>query len=276
MMLRRYLIPATILSLALFSLPARADVVILKSGKKLNVEKVWQENGQTWIVFHGIRASIPQSKVERIESDSSSDPVKLDLKKEANVNLKKNARPTPQDSPGKQTEHASQTAATPQPTKIRKDQSRIFPDESFSDLKWGTKISTIKDLQKVQDPEGQDGVAEYRQKIEKLKFGQAALSSIHYAFWRDRLYMMTIRTTGRSNYTALRDEVFRQFGKGLRADQALEKFLWTASPNDILLQYSKDGQQGMLWLRSSEMDRQYKLAQVRGHASYLKWMKSRN
>jgi hypothetical protein len=275
-MLKKNIIPAIILSLALFLLPAWADVVILKSGKKLKVEKVWQENGQTWIVFHGMRASVPQSKVERIESDSSSDAVNLDLKKEANVNLKKNSRPTPQGIPRKQTDNASQTMSTPQPTILKKDQSRIFRDENFSDLKWGIKITAIKGLEKVQEPAGHDGVAEYRQEHKNKKFGTAALSSIQYTFWRDRLYMMTIRTTGRSNYTALRDEVFRQFGKGLRADQALERYLWTEAPNDIMLQYLKDGQQGMLWLRSSEMDRQYKLAQVRGHASYLKWMKSRN
>ena len=149
-------------------------------------------------------------------------------------------------------------------------------DEKIGGLEWGAKISAIKGLEKIQDAEGKDGIVEYRREKEDLKFGQATLSSIHYAFWLDQLYMLTIRTQGSSNYTALRGEVFRQFGKGLRADQPFERYLWTEAPNDMMLQYSKDGEQGLLWLRSSEIDRQYKLSQVSGHASYLKWMKSRN
>ncbi len=261
--------------MALFSLSVRADEVVLKTGKKFEVEKVWRENGQIWIVFHGMRVSIPQSKVERIESDSNSDPGNLNLKKEETAK-KKIPEQLPRPPPRLQTKLASQTVSNPQPTKIKKDQNRIFPDEIFRDLRWGTKISAVKGLEKVQGPDKQDGVAEYLLKKENLKFGPAALSSIHCAFWRDRLYMVTIRTKNQSNFTALRDEVFRLFGKGLRVDQSIEKYLWTAVPNDMMLQYSKDGQQGLLWLRSSEIDRKLKLSKISGHASYLKLIKSRN
>jgi len=279
MMPRRYFIPAIIFCMALFALSVQADVVVLKTGKKFEVEKVWQENGQIWIVFHGMRAKIPQGKVERIESDSNSDPGKLDLKKEEKAKLKKLkeiTRSTPQPPPRLQTKSASQTAPTLQPTKIKKDQRRIFPNESVSDLRWGTKISAIKGLEKVRDPEGQDGVEEYLLKKENLKFGKATLSSIHYVFWRDRLYIVTIRTEGGSNYTALRDEVYRLFGEGLRVDPSLERYLWTDAPSDMMLQYSKDDQQGLLWLRSREIDRQLKLSKINSHTSYLKWIKSRN
>lgn len=276
MMPKKYIILAIILGLALFSLSVQAGVVVLKTGKKIEVEKVWQEKGQTWIVFHGMRASIPQGKVERIESDSNNDPGKLDLKTEEKAKLKEITRSTPQAPPRLQTKQASQTASRPQPTDIRKDQCRIFPNKSFSDLRWGTKISAIKGLEKVQDPEGQDGVAEYLLKKENLKFGKATLSSIHYAFWRDRLYTVTLRTEGGSNYTALRDEVYRLFGEGVRSDQSLERYLWTDAPSDMMLQYSKDDQQGLWWLRSREIDRQLKLSKITSPASYLEWIKSRN
>ena len=273
MMPKRYLIPAIIFCMAVFSLSVRADEVVLKTGKKFEVEKVWRENGQIWIVFHGMRVSIPKSKVKRIQSDSNSDPGNLNLKKEETAK-KKITRTTPQPPPRLQKKFASQTASNPQPPKIKKDPNRIFPDETFRDLRWGTKISAIKGLEKTQGPDRQNGVAEYLLKKEKIKFGEAALSSIHCSFWRDRLYMVTIRTENQSNFTALRDEVFRLFGKGLRADQACERYLWTAVPNDMMLQYSKDGQQGLLWIRSSEIDRKLKLSKISGHASYLKRMRS--
>jgi len=272
---KRYLVPAIIFCMAIFSLSVRADEVVLKTGKKFEVEKVWRENGQIWIIFHGMRVSIPQSKVECIQSDSNSGPGNLNLKKEEKANLNKIDRSTPQATPPRlQVEFSSQTISTPQPTKIKKDQSQIFPGEIFRDLRWGTQISAIKGLEKVPDPDRQDGVAEYLLKKENIKFGQAALSSIHCEFWRDRLYMVTIRTENQSNFAALRDEVFRLFGKGLRVDQAFERYLWTTVPNDMMLQYSKDGQQGLLWIRSSEIDRKLKLSKISGHASYLKRMKS--
>jgi hypothetical protein len=275
-MSRRYLIPVIILSLALFSLSSHADVVVLKTGKKFDVEKVWRENDQVCIIFHGMRANIPQSKVARIESKSNQGSAKLDPKKEEPSTIKRLPRSTPRDIPHRQTKKASQTASAPQPAKIKKDRRLIFQDGKLGDLRWGTKIFSIKGLEKIQDAEGQDGVVEYRREKEDLKFGQATLSSIQYAFWRDQLYMLTIRTQGNSNYKALRREVFRQFGQGLRTDQPFERYVWTEAPSDIMLQYSKDSQQGLLWLRSSEIDRQYKLAQISGHASYLKWMQSRN
>jgi hypothetical protein len=273
---RRYLIPAMVLGLALFALPTRADVVVLKTGKRFDVEKVWREKGQVWIIFHGMRASIPASKIARIESRSNGDSAKPDHQKEKISPVKNMPRPTPRDISRRQPMKASQTALAPQSAKIEKDQTQIFPDGKFGDLRWGTTVLAIKGLEKIQDAEGQDGVVEYRREKEDLNFGRATLSSIHYAFWRDHLYMLTIRTQGHSNYTALRREVFRQFGKGLRADQALERYLWMEAPNDMMLQYSKADEQGLLWLRSVEIDRQYKLARVSGHASYLRWMKSRN
>ena len=276
MTLRKYFLPAIILTLALFALPVRADVVVLKTGKRFDVEKVWRENDQIVIIFHGMRANIPQSKVARIESKSNKGLAKLGPKKEEPSTIKRLPRSTPRDAPRPRTKKASRTVSTPRPASIKKDDNLIFQDEKFGDLKWGTKILAIKGLEKIQDAEGQDGVVEYRREKEDLRFGQATLSSIDYAFWRDQLYMLTFRTQGRSNYTALRREVFQQFGKGRRADQPFERYLWAEAPHDIMLQYSKDGEQGLLWLRSVELDRQYKLARVSGHASYLRWMKSRN
>lgn len=276
MMPRKFFITLLILGVALFSLPVQADVVVLKTGKKFNVEKVWRENDQIWIMYHGMRARISPSKVARIESTSNRGAVKPNHNKEESSKIKSISRSTLRDAPDRQTKIASQTAPPPQPVKIKKDRNQIFPDENFGELRWGTKIYAMKGLEKIQNAEGQDDIEEYRRQNENLEFGQAALSSIHYAFWRDQLYMLTIRTQGGSNYTALRREVFRQFGKGLRTDPAFERYLWTEAPNDMMLQYSKDGEQGLLWLRSGEIDRQYKLSRISGPAYYLKWMKSRN
>jgi hypothetical protein len=271
-----YLLPAIILSLALVSFSARADVVVLKTGKKFEVEKVWREEDKIWIVFHGMKASIPQSKIERIDNESKNEPEKLVYQKEAKLDIKKTTTSPLRQTSRRPIRQAMQSTPMPPHTEIKKDQRRIFPGGGLNDLQWGTKITEIRGLEKIRDAAEQEGVAEYRQKKEGLAFGKAELSSINYAFWRDRLYMLTILTKGHSNYVALRDEVFRQYGRGHRINPTHERFLWTDGPSDMMLQYSADGQQGLLWLRSSELDRQYKLSQMKSGASYLKWMKSRN
>ena len=276
MILNRLIILAIIATIALSSGPARADVVVLKTGKKVEVEKVWRENEKIWIFYQGMRASIPQSKVERIERKSKNDLNKVNGQKKAKPKEKELTSPTHRNPAIQQTRHTAQSATMPPPADLKEDQRRIFPDGPLNNLLWGIKITEIKGLTKILDASEQEGVAEYFQETIDIKFGQAELSSINYAFWRDRLYMLTILTKGRSNFTALRGEVFRQFGRGLRTEPKLERYVWTEGPNDVLLQYSKDGQQGLLWLRSSELDRQYKLSQIRSPASYLNWIKSRN
>ena len=268
--------PAIILSLALISFTAQAGVVVLKTGKKFEVEKVWREEDKIWFVFHGMKASIPQSKMEHIENESKNESEKLVPQKEAKLDIKNTTTSPLRQTYRRPIRQATQSTPMPPSTEIKRDQRQIFPGGGLNDLQWGTKIAEIRGLEKIRDAAEQEGVAEYRQKKEGLAFGKAELSSINYAFWRDRLYMLTILTKGRSNYTALHDEVFRQFGRGHRKNPAHERYLWTDGPNDIMLQYSADGQRGLLWLRSSELDRQYKLSQMKSHASYLKWMKSRN
>ncbi len=99
MMPTKYLIPAIVFVMVLSSISTLADVVILKNGTELRVEKAWQENGQVWIIFHDMRASIPPSKVERIESNSNSGIRDFDLKKKKNAKLKKISTTPPTDTP---------------------------------------------------------------------------------------------------------------------------------------------------------------------------------
>jgi hypothetical protein len=122
MMPTRYLIPTIVFVLALSSISTLADVVILKNGKEFRVEQAWQEDGQIWIIFHGMRASIPPSKVDRIESNSNSGTRNFDLKKEKSAEFRKISRTSPPDTSPIQTKYASQTASTPQPAHIKKDQ----------------------------------------------------------------------------------------------------------------------------------------------------------
>ena len=245
---------------------ARADTLVLKNGRELKVEKTWQDGEQIGFVFHGMNVSIPQNKVIRIETDSKNQSKGFSKNVDSRsqrVVARAQLNQTPQ--------RASTSRQAVSPTKLQ----RVLRNDGFGDLTWGVEVSKVDGLEKKRVTGGFDGVIEYVRSQEILEIGDAALSSIIYGFWRDRLYMVTIWTKGYSNFTALRNAVFREFGQGHRNNPARERYLWSDMLSDIMLEYIQEGRYGMLWLRSKEMDRQCRSAQLKGHASYLKWMKSR-
>ena len=227
----------TVAILYFFIVPGTyADTVILKNGRELNVENTWHEDNQLCFIFHGIKASIPRSKV-------------LLIKRNSDV--------------GNQTADPKASCSA-----LRKD--------GYCDLQWGRDLVSVAGLQKKQTISELDGVVEYIRPADPLSIGNAALKSVIYSFWRDRLYTVTVWTEGYSNFAALRDAVFKEFGPGIRNDLARERYVWSDEVSDIMLDYAKDDQYGLLWLRSKEIDRQCKSSRLKGHASLLKWMKSRN
>jgi hypothetical protein len=146
----------------------------------------------------------------------------------------------------------------------------------FRDFRWGEKISSVEGLEKIDTDPGLDGVIEYFRPDDVLKLGKAELTSIVYSFWHDKLYTVTIWTQGHSNYIALRNEVFKQFGKGSKSDKHHERYIWPEGQTNRMLEYIKSGEFGLLWLRSKVLDRQLKLSELSGPITYLKHIKSKD
>jgi hypothetical protein len=246
--------------------PALADTVVLKNGRELKVEKTWQEGEQIGFVFHGMKVSIPQNKVIRIEIDS----------KNQNKIVAKRVDNRPQKVVSRaQLNQKAQKASTSRQAVSSTKLLRVLRNDGFGDLTWGVEVTEVDGLEKKEVTRGFDDVIEYVRSQDILKIGDAVLSSIIYSFWRDRLYMVTIWTEEYSNYTALCDKVFKQFGPGHQIDPPQEMYLWSGTPSDMMLEYINDSRHGMLWLRSKEMDHQRRSSQLKSHASYLKWMKSK-
>jgi hypothetical protein len=265
------LIAAAYLCLNLVPPAALADTVFLKNGKEIKVEDAWQEGDQIWLIYLGVKASIPQSKVMRIAQDAN-DPRKTGSHKRHNKASKKvshlqsavKIRPNQTPQAPKSLVSAQQPARNT--AKLHKD--------GFGDLKWGDSATDVEGLEIRQTDSGLRDVIEYVRPSDKPVLGDAKLKRIIYAFWRDELYTVTIWTQGPENYKALRKMVFQQFGKGAHPDRSIEKYLWSDGPADIMLKYVKNGQYGMLWMRGKKMDRKFKLSQMNVHTSYLKWMKA--
>ena len=234
-----------------------ADLIILKNGNQLKVEKAWLEDDQVCFIFEELEASIPQKKILQIYTDSEK-PVKSAEPENHVSAASTNHRAQPTDQ---------------QEINLAKKSPPLRPD-GIGDLKWGTRTTNISGLRKKQTDSGLKDVVEYIRPNDGLKLGEAKLTSIVYAFWRNLLYSVTIWTRGPSNYEALRQKVFDHFGRGRRPDADTERYLWSNGDTDMMLKYTNEDQLGFLWMRGKNIDRKLKLSRLSSHTSFLRWMKS--
>ena len=253
-----------VLFMILLPLTGWADILHLKNGRELKVEKAWQVSDQVWFILQGLKASIPQSKVVRIESCSAGP--------------EKSGSPQGQNPAGIKPNNL-QPDRNVSPNQIKQqrptDQALVLRKDGFNDLKWGVRLSGLKGLEQRPIDSGLDDVIEYVRPADVLKLGEAALTAVIYAFWRDQLYTVTVWTQGPANYSALRTAVFNQFGPGTQIQGAGERYIWSGKPTDAMLKYEPENQYGLLWMRSTDLDLKLKLAKLNSPTSYLKWMKSR-
>lgn len=249
---------------------AFGDTIVFKTGRELKVAKTWPEGDQVCFFFHGIKAGIPQSKIIRIEGASNERKKTLSPESKTISDMKRGIPDHTEDAP--------QPFLNPIPTgtAVSNETCDVLRKDGFCDLRWGRKETTVNGLQEKQTISDLDDIIEYVRPTDILKIGDVKLKSITYAFWQEKLYTVTIWTEGYDNYIALRDKAFRDFGPGRRINSVSERYLWSDTLSDIMLDYMKDGRYGMLWLRSRELDLQCQSSRLKSHISYLNWMKSRN
>jgi hypothetical protein len=271
---KKNLIVTVLLSLYFFLPVALADTVHLKNGNAIKVEKSWQEDGQVWFIFHGMKASLPQSKVVRIEKGAGHRAKRARLENHSTIEITA-ARPQPaKKTLPPQIIKTAGTSAASQQLPLSTKKALVLCKDGLADMKWGATRATVRGLEIKQTDSGLKDVIEYVRPNDSLKLGGATLITVVYAFWRDQLYTVSIWTQGREDFKALRDPVFKVFGKGTRIDGSGEKYLWSNSSTDIMLKYTSDDQYGLLWMRDKKLDRKLKLSQLNGHTSYLKRMTS--
>ncbi|MCG2774096.1 MAG: hypothetical protein L6406_00305 [Desulfobacterales bacterium] len=73
----------------------------------------------------------------------------------------------------------------------------------------------------------------------------------------------------------MRSAAFEQFAESSRGNESIERYIWTDRLTDRMLEYVKEGEYGMLWMRSRDLDRKLKLSKYDASISYIKWLRSR-
>ena len=153
----------------------------------------------------------------------------------------------------------------------RSSKPRSDPD-GFRGIKWGTEISTLKDLEKVEQDKSTDSdLVWYRRKGDTLAIGEAKLENIFYSFWMGNFESVWIDFEGKENFEALKKELFEQFGKTLESEGSMRKmgkradrerspteragtfYAWWGKNTEVWLSYSKDRHKGTLTINSRKI-----------------------
>jgi hypothetical protein len=114
----------------------------------------------------------------------------------------------------------------------------------FRDIKWGTDISTLKNILKYIRSEEKD-VRIYVRNKDELKIGKAQVKKIEYKFWTgfgkygaepEIFYAVYIETEGKENWKNFKEAAFDLFGKG--EDLGNESYGWRGEKTSIIMLYS--------------------------------------
>jgi hypothetical protein len=153
----------------------------------------------------------------------------------------------------------------------RSSKSPSDPD-GFRGIKWGTEITTLKDMEKVKEDKSSDGdLVWYTRKGDTLAIGKAKLENISYSFWVGNFESVWIDFEGDENFETLKKELFERFGKVLESGELMKKmdreagrdpgtirhteelYAWWGKDTEMTLSYSRDRHKGTLTINSKKI-----------------------
>ena len=114
--------------------------------------------------------------------------------------------------------------------------------DGFRGIKWGTEISTLKDMVFVMAID--KDVKRYERKRDELKIGKAKLDYIQYEFRKGKFYLVEIGFQGIENLNNLKETMFEIFGKGgsmsEKTERVSESYFWEGEKTDMIMVYDSD------------------------------------
>jgi hypothetical protein len=260
------------ISLSLLPVLSSADMIVLKGGQSIEAEKVYEQEGNIFFYLHGLKMRISKKAVLRVtKTQKAAAAFPAGIKEPTSDDRNRSTRMV-------QAEKIIETDSLPVENPAGEQTKKNRPGirwSGFRDLRWAIGRSAFGQLTEVESRAGRMEIKEYVRANEDLEMGKARLDSIVYAFWRHKLYAVTIRATGHANYLALRNEVFNRFGIGHRSDQNRERYFWTDRYSDRMLKYVDADQSGLFWMQSKELNRMHQLSRIKTPATALKSIKAK-
>jgi hypothetical protein len=142
--------------------------------------------------------------------------------------------------------------------------------DGFRGIKWGTEISALNDMEKVEEGQSSDrDLIWYTRKGDTLTIGEAKFKNVFYSFWVGKFDSVWIDFEGDENFEALKKELLERFGKVREPEEPVRKmqrgvmtepsamkpmegfYTWWGRNTEVMLLYSKDRHKGTLTFHST-------------------------
>lgn len=134
--------------------------------------------------------------------------------------------------------------------------------DGFRGVLWGTNISELKDMAVVKTDPSYGGTHVYRRKSDVMNIGDAQLESVEYRFWRGKFFSALVSTRGFSNWSALKDACFENFGEGAQPNVYIDSYVWDGNVTTAMLKYNEITKEGFLYLFSKKISHEQELYEL--------------
>ena len=251
---------------------AWADVIVLKSGEKFTSAKVWEENGAIHFNMNGLIVKVDTQDVASIlhNGNGQANPqpsLMAKQQKGADDSVLRPPEPARDPGPTSSQKASGSKAPPPRPSASHRPLARPEKPEPRSKTVNGTGINgiawrmapeQIPGLVRVQTEWDAEGIDHYIRPDEALRLNGARLDGIVYGFLGKQLYSVMYWVAGPPGYTTLKSAVRDRFGPGTKSERGLERYVWRTPDTDRMLEFDKELNSGIFWMRSRELDAQPK------------------
>lgn len=117
-------------------------------------------------------------------------------------------------------------------TLFASNKSKMDKWEGFRGLKWGMNIEDINNPNMILVKISKDKLFTlYTLKTDKLSIGNAKLKTIHYFFYRGKLFLIHIYAKGHSNFRSLQGAISAYYEPGYQPNKFVSKWEWYREDN---------------------------------------------
>lgn len=128
--------------------------------------------------------------------------------------------------------------------------------KGFNGIKWETSLSTLQGMKHYRKDSSFGGIEFYLRESDAFKLGNGKTLPIEYGFWKGKFYVGMVVTKGLTDWNALKEAVFREFGQGAKTYSNREEYMWLGKNAVMALRYSESSKLGIYYIRSDSMTKQ--------------------
>lgn len=225
-----------------------ADEVILTTGERFTSSKVWEENGKILFDMQGLIVNVDKSDVAAVVHSTHPAEPSAALPVQPVPGRRITPPPVLDPLPG--------TPADP----VDRDHNHKpkVRGIGLDGLAWQMHPNQINGIAKLGTDPSYGGIDQYWRPDGNLTLGDVVLDGLVIGFWQNRLYTILMWVDGKPGYIRLQRTVFERYGSGRKNEQGLERYIWIDDTTDRMLEFDRESNTGIFWMRSRDLEMQVK------------------